>query len=106
MQIFHYFSLIQLLLTVIIYLILTTSRKMRAQSPTSKFIPTSAITTTRLVSSPHSNIRDQRADSSVNSRVTKITTYSTRPKTTITTTTTYRPVIETRTVRLCTDKRC
>lgn len=79
---------------------------MRAQSPTSKFIPTSTITTTRLVSSPHSNIRDQRADSSVNSRVTKITTYSTRPKTTITTTTTYRPLIETRTVRLCTDKRC
>lgn len=78
---------------------------MRAQSPTSKFIPGPTITTTRLVSSPHSTIRDQRTDSSVNSRVTKIT-YGGRPKTTITTTTTFRPVIETRTVRLCTDKKC
>lgn len=64
-------------------------------SPTSKFI-----TTTRLVGSPPS-VREQRTDS-INSRVTKVTTYR-HPKTTITT---YRPVIETRTVRLCTDTKC
>lgn len=48
-------------------------------------------------------MRDSRPES-VNSRVTKVTTYR-HPKTTITTTT-YRPVmetrmVETRTVRLC-----
>jgi len=73
---------------------------MRQQSPTSKFIP--QMTTTRMVGSPPASVRDQRTDS-INSRVTKVTTYR-HPKTTITTT--YRPVVETRTVRLCTDKKC
>lgn len=85
-------------LWVLLLIILTI--KMRQQSPTSKFIP--QMTTTRLVGSPPASVRDQRTDS-INSRVTKVTTYR-HPKTTITTT--YRPVVETRTVRLCTDKKC
>ncbi|KAM3141415.1 hypothetical protein pb186bvf_006533 [Paramecium bursaria] len=73
---------------------------MRQQSPQSKFQPQ-----LRVMGSPQtlSTMRDSRPES-VNSRVTKVTTYR-HPKTTITTTT-YRPVmetrmVETRTVRLC-----
>ncbi|CAD8148318.1 unnamed protein product [Paramecium octaurelia] len=71
---------------------------MRPQSP--KFFQTQTIATTRVVNSPP---RDKRHDSC--GRLAKVTTYQSRPKTTVTTTT-YRPVIETRTVKLCTEKKC
>ncbi|CAK86033.1 unnamed protein product (macronuclear) [Paramecium tetraurelia] len=71
---------------------------MRPQSP--KFFQTQTIATTRVVNSPP---KDKRHDSC--GRLAKVTTYQSRPKTTLTTTT-YRPVIETRTVKLCTEKKC
>ncbi|CAD8068785.1 unnamed protein product [Paramecium sonneborni] len=71
---------------------------MRPQSP--KFFQTQTIATTRVVNSPP---RDKRHDSC--GRLAKVTTYQSRPKATVTTTT-YRPVIETRTVKLCTEKKC
>lgn len=58
------------------------------------------MTTTRIISS---SPKDQRTDSC--GRLAKVTTYQSRPKATVTTTT-YKPAIETRTVKLCTDKKC
>ncbi|CAD8168320.1 unnamed protein product [Paramecium octaurelia] len=71
---------------------------MRPQSP--KILQTQTIATTRLISSPP---RDTRQDSC--SRLAKITTCQTRPKATITTLS-QKPVVETRTVVLCSDKKC
>ncbi|CAD8070059.1 unnamed protein product [Paramecium primaurelia] len=71
---------------------------MRPQSP--KMFQTQTIATTRIVSSPP---RDTRQDSC--SRLAKVTTCQTRPKATITTLTN-KPAIETRTVVLCNDKKC
>ncbi|CAD8090018.1 unnamed protein product [Paramecium sonneborni] len=71
---------------------------MRPQSP--KMLQTQTIATTRIVNSPP---RDTRQDSS--SRLAKVTTCQTRPKVTITTIPN-KPIIETRTVVLCNDKKC
>ncbi|CAD8205652.1 unnamed protein product [Paramecium octaurelia] len=71
---------------------------MRPQSP--KMFQTQTIATTRVVSSPS---RESRQDSC--SRLAKVTTCQTRPKAVVTTSTN-KPAIETRTVVLCTDKKC
>ncbi|CAD8103617.1 unnamed protein product [Paramecium sonneborni] len=71
---------------------------MRPQSP--KMLQTQTITATRIISSPSKDIHQDSC-----SRLAKVTTCQTRPKATIITISN-KPVIETRTVILCNDKKC